>query len=73
MKFVMNGCLIIGTYDGANVEICEEVGEENIFIFGSRVENVDNMKEKMRNTEPNEYFPKELLRVFSEIDSGRFG
>lgn len=73
MKFVMNGCLIIGTFDGANVEICEEVGEENIFIFGSRVENVDNMKEKMRNTEPNEYFPKELLRVFSEIDSGRFG
>ncbi|CAD8163335.1 unnamed protein product [Paramecium octaurelia] len=73
MKFIMNGCLILGTLDGANVEIDEAVGRENIFIFGTQVEDVDNMKEKMRNTDPHEYFPQELLKVFGEIDNGRFG
>ena len=49
MKFAMNGSLIIGTMDGANVEIAEEIGEDNMFIFGVRAPEVAQLRQERRN------------------------
>lgn len=46
MKFAMNGCIIIGTLDGANVEIREEVGENNFFLFGARAEEIAGLQKE---------------------------
>jgi starch phosphorylase len=70
MKFSFNGALTIGTLDGANVEIREEVGEENFFLFGLNAGEVEDLKR--RGYRPRDYYERnETLReVIDYIGSG---
>lgn len=72
MKMSLNGALTIGTLDGANVEIMEEVGEENIFIFGLTTPQVAEVKANGYN--PHDYYHSnpELKQVLDMIASGFF-
>lgn len=72
MKFAFNGALTIGTLDGANVEIREEVKEENFFLFGLKAEEVLNLRAK--GYYPAEFINRdnELKEVLDLISSGYF-
>ena len=72
MKFMMNGAVTLGTFDGANIEICEKAGEDNNYIFGMREDEVSLLK--------NSYSPEliynqnpEIKDVVDSLVSGRFG
>lgn len=72
MKFAMNGALTIGTLDGANIEILEEVGPENIFIFGLTAGEIKKLKVEGYN--PWEYYNNnsDLRRVMNMVRDGYF-
>lgn len=71
MKFAMNGAVTIGTLDGANIEIYEQVGKENIYIFGLTVKEVEQIRPHYN---PKNYLEKDrhLKRVMDAIKSDRF-
>jgi glycogen phosphorylase len=80
MKFMVNGALTIGTLDGANIEIMEEAGEDNIFIFGLKIEEIQALRN--RGYRPQEFIDRspelqEILRLiqsdfFSPVEGGLF-
>lgn len=71
MKFTLNGALTIGTLDGANVEIREEVGEENFFLFGHTAEELVEIRSTYN---PRKYYDenKELRQAIDQIQGGYF-
>ena len=70
MKFMLNGALTIGTLDGANIEILEEAGKENMFIFGLKTEEVENLR---LHYNPKEYLDNvEINDVIKLMKSGYF-
>ncbi|ACK68662.1 glycogen/starch/alpha-glucan phosphorylase [Gloeothece citriformis PCC 7424] len=72
MKFSLNGALTIGTYDGANIEIRQEVGEENFFLFGLKTEDIDQLRAKGYNPWDYYYNNPELKSTLDLISSGFF-
>ena len=73
MKLSMNGALTVGTYDGANIEILEEVGEENFYLFGLRAEQIEEMQ-RLGLYHPQEYYvgSERTKSVMDSLTSDRF-
>ena len=72
MKLALNGALTIGTLDGANIEIRDEVGEENIFIFGLKADEVVSLLASGYHPEAYTHAHKHLARIVDTIAAGHF-
>ena len=71
MKLMLGGAVTLGTFDGANIEIAEEAGEENEYIFGARVEDIERIKDTY---EPKKLYSSDKLlkAVVDTLDDGTF-
>ena len=71
MKFILNGALTIGTLDGSNIEIREEVGEENFFHFGLKAEEIMELQPNYR---PHKYYEEDenLREIVNQLSGGYF-
>lgn len=69
MKFAMNGCVLIGTLDGANVEIRQEVGEDNFFLFGAKAHEIAGLRKERAegkvclNNQNDEFFNDHIVAI----------
>ena len=72
MKFILNGALILGTMDGANIEIAEEVGAENIFTFGMSSDEVSSLAKSGYNPRVSYQHNPGLREALSMINTGYF-
>jgi starch phosphorylase len=71
MKFMLNGAVTLGTYDGANVEIVEQAGEENNYIFGARVEDIETLRDSYNPKDIYEQNPR-IKKVLDTLVDGTF-
>lgn len=69
MKFLMNGCLLLATEDGSTIEIIDEIGADNMFLFGAKIDEVPELREKR----PSLKVPLHFSRVVRMIRDGHFG
>ena len=76
MKLMMNGALTLGTMDGANVEICDQVGPDNIFLFGMRTQEVEQLKAQGYNPQAlyngNPHIHRAVDMLFKGFDGRSF-
>src|SRR5690606_32802681 len=71
MKFMMNGALTVGTLDGANVEITELVGNENIFLFGLRADEVlDYQKNGGYHSREYYHYDRRIRQIVDQLTNG---